>query len=1023
MRKKNKIKLKSIKRFSKKKKDDGSHLNIRVIQQEEIIMDINKLEKIDRQSSVDNNRKNEAVSTERRQSGFKKIKRTELISRPSYPPGINKEAEAIYDFLKQYFFHPVLMNYFIKIGIKNSVTGIYHNKFVKIRQNFMLIFTEVVKLVNDNVDSDVYIAPVTFKSESGTKDQVNYVTALVADFDTYENCSLKAMDFAEAEGYREKMIIALKNQTLKPSLIIGSGNGLQVYWRLHEPLEVTDQTKEIEGAQKALASLSDDFKGDMAAGVLGHSLRLPGTKNYKNPDNVKKCSIICSASAETYNFKQLGDQLGTPIVAEQLPDQSYPETMFSTYQKLNIDYETLRKAAGQCEFLLHMGNHPDQQSYVLWSHLALNLAVFGENGRVIFHNISKKHSTYQQDESERHFSSLEEKVKDAGYKPTSCSGICDAGFNCPKTCQQKSPAGMILSTLMKANKQHKPIVEVDLEVELKKMVPKVSPIDNIRLINAFILDKLNLSRESRPIKIAYLKEAMKILGIPERGNLRELTAMIKVVSIQGGTGNFEEDLGEKILKAKDFIFVAGNLMTYEQGIWSKYRGNIRQDIINQLEGKYVKRVVESIEFYIKNKSSKPLDTMNTHIRKNLICLSNGMLQIDENGDFHLLPHQKEYLALNRLEIVFDPTAKCPRFLEFLNNCFCLLSDEDIRITIDALQEWFGYSLVPGNNFHRFVLLIGKTRTGKSVVQEVLSDMLGHENVSNIRIENLHIPINTINLIDKLINIGPEIGSNTKFNEEFFKSLTGGDGVDGRTHHKDTVSFKNGSKMMFSSNFFPKVMDLSGAFYERALCFPFDNFIPEEMRNIHLSEELIEERAGVLLWALQGRARLLKRGRFIESAAMVALKDKVKISNDPVLSWFETEKATFDRTVSDYTVVSWWNSYKNYCIEENQKQNKRSQFVETLKTIPGISITKPSTRNQECFECNWLLIDPSDRETTNNVMPIVTEVTAKGISPLELCTTVAVDADQDVLHAGVETNIISMIQETIQQQDDDWSAFN
>ncbi len=993
-------------------------------------MEQNTAERISQQKSVDLN-SNLSSETENRTSGIKRVSRSGSGSSPSLAQGITEEGKAGYNFLKQLFHHTILFNYFIKIGLKNSITGSYVNHFIKIQSNFIATFSEVASLVDKNDDCDVYIAPVTYASENAEKSNVNYVTAMTADFDMYADQKLKELSRAEIESNHTNMISELTSSDFPPNIIVNSGNGLHVYLVLKEPIAVTPEVvPQIEGIQSGLAMLPVNFKGDPSLKTLGHTLRLPGTKNHKNLDDIKVCTTISTSCGIKYNFKHLAERLNKPVTVEQLPEQSYSVTMYAAYQNLNIDYETLRKVAGQCEFFLHMGNHPDQQSYVLWSHLALNLAVFGENGRVIFHNISKKHSSYQQDESERHFSSLEEKVKDAGYKPTSCSGICEAGFTCPKTCQQKSPAGMILSTLMKANKQQKLSVEVDLEAELKRIVPKLTPIDNMRFINTFILEKINPSTESRTIKIAVLKEAMKILSIPERGNLRELTAMIKVVSIRGGTGNFEEDLGEQILKAKDFIFVAGNLMTYEQGIWSKYRGNIRQDIIKQLEGKYVKRVVEGIEFYIKNKSSKPLDSMNNHSRKSLICLSNGMLEMDEKGDFHLVAHQKYYFSLNRLDIVFDPKAKCPRFLEFLNNCFCLLSDEDRRVTIDALQEWFGYCLVPGNNFHRFVLFVGKTRTGKSVAQDVLSDMLGHENVSNIRIENLHIPINTINLIDKLINIGPEIGSNTKFNEEFFKSLTGGDGVDGRTHHKDTVSFKNGSKMMFSSNFFPTVMDLSGAWYERALCFPFDNFIPEEMRNIHLSEELIEERAGVLLWALQGRARLLKRGRFIESAAMVALKDKVKISNDSVLSWFETEKASFDRTVPAYTVATWWNSYKTYCSEEGQKQNKRSEFVETLKKIPGVSKTKPSTYNQECFECNWLLIDKSDRETTNNVMPVpvpeaqvATEVTNQILSELELCPMVAIDSDQGFLPAVAETNIISMIQETIQHVDDDWSAFN
>ncbi len=236
--------------------------------------------------------------------------------------------------------------------------------------------------------------------------------------------------------------------------------------------------------------------------------------------------------------------------------------------------------------------------------------------------------------------------------------------------------------------------------------------------------------------------------------------------------------------------------------------------------------------------------------------------------------------------------------------------------------------------------------------------------------------------------------------------------------------------MFAANEFPTILDSSGACYERAMCFPFDNFIPEKMRNIHLSEELKKERSGILLWALQGRARLLKRGRFIESAAMLALKNKVKVSNDPVLGWFEAEKMTFDRTVSDFTVVSWWNRYKNYCNEENQKQNKRSEFIETLKAIPGISISRPSNINQECISCDWVLIDPPDMGSENNneqaFVPeilAVTEANKQTVPQVSLCQPVVAVENQEVTPDVDETPIIAMVQSNILQQDEDWSAFN
>jgi hypothetical protein len=72
---------------------------------------------------------------------------------------------------------------------------------------------------------------------------------------------------------------------------------------------------------------------------------------------------------------------------------------------------------------------------------------------------------------------------------------------------------------------------------------------------------------------------------------------------------------------------------------------------------------------------------------------------------------------------------CPRWLRFLEEV--LEGDKD---RISLLQEWFGYCLTHDTSLHAFMVLEGSGANGKSVVCEILTKMLGVDNVSNVPLE-------------------------------------------------------------------------------------------------------------------------------------------------------------------------------------------------------------------------------------------------------------------------------------------------
>lgn len=83
-------------------------------------------------------------------------------------------------------------------------------------------------------------------------------------------------------------------------------------------------------------------------------------------------------------------------------------------------------------------------------------------------------------------------------------------------------------------------------------------------------------------------------------------------------------------------------------------------------------------------------------------------------------------------------------------------------------------------------------------------------------------------------------------------------------------------MMLCLKELPKTNDISNGFYRRFLIVPFNVQIPKNRINPNLAKEIIfNELSGIMNWALEGRKRLVKNGKFADSPVMNATLEEYK----------------------------------------------------------------------------------------------------------------------------------------------------
>lgn len=374
--------------------------------------------------------------------------------------------------------------------------------------------------------------------------------------------------------------------------------------------------------------------------------------------------------------------------------------------------------------------------------------------------------------------------------------------------------------------------------------------------------------------------------------------------------------------------------------------------------------------------------------RRLICLKNGTL---DPLTRELLPHAPEHRRLCALNIVWDPAAKAERFLAFLSEIWG--DEKDYAERVDFLQEWMGYLLLPSNRFERFLWLTGAGANGKSVLLDVMANLVGRENTTWAHLDRLNRSAVRAALEGKMLNISTEMNADGTLADGHLKSITSGEAVDAEAKYKDPYSFIPTVKLVAATNHLPRLKDTSGGFARRACILAFNKVFKPEERDANLGRTLAGELTGILAWSLDGLARLLERGRFVPPPSSDATVQAYRIEADSV-ALFNHEY--LDPCTSGTPVGTLYQAYREFCTTFGFQPTNVAIFgrrlseagIETVRKSRGKPIRGAKIRTST--EADSV---PSVSSTTGNVVAISS-----------MATKVSVDemfADLDTTGTGTE----------------------
>jgi putative DNA primase/helicase len=293
---------------------------------------------------------------------------------------------------------------------------------------------------------------------------------------------------------------------------------------------------------------------------------------------------------------------------------------------------------------------------------------------------------------------------------------------------------------------------------------------------------------------------------------------------------------------------------------------------------------DSIKKMVINTSNIRVSLSDFEYNPYIVNCRNGALDIRTG---HLGHFDRNDMMLGVSPVTWNPDAKCPRFMQFLDEILGGDRDgETIQFYQKFLQKYFGLALSGLSRGETMLFLYGPTaRNGKSTLVNIISEVVGHEYVGYIS-ASLAFATGFGNRIDECL--GDIIGKRMVVISEFpdgrldgnhIKRLVNDDVKTGRILYKGIVKFRSKATFITFVNDKPNFMNLDEGAVRRMLFIELhrkfidengpdkgiiDNKYVMKSDNTMYPYIIKNELSGILKWLVDGFQEFHKENFVIEA---------------------------------------------------------------------------------------------------------------------------------------------------------------
>ena len=360
---------------------------------------------------------------------------------------------------------------------------------------------------------------------------------------------------------------------------------------------------------------------------------------------------------------------------------------------------------------------------------------------------------------------------------------------------------------------------------------------------------------------------------------------------------------------------------YEDGYYKFYADNMMIGRIKQYIAEYDEELVKM------SKVTETLQHINTDLNyvgqeelnadESIINFQNGLLRVSAE-ETSLEPHTPEILSTVQIPCDWQgaetPTPVFDGYLDTLTN-----GNKEVQ---ELLLQFIGVCIsnVKGWRMKKALFLVGDGDTGKSQLKSLVERLLGRGNFMGIDLKEIEARFGTGAVYGTRLAGSSDMSFLSVDELKTFKKMTGGDSLFSEFKGQQGFEFTYNGLLWFCMNRLPRFGGDDGKWvYNRIMVVECTNVIPLEKQDKELLDKMYAERDGIVFKAVKALQTVIKNGyRFSEPESVVAAREKYRMENNTVISFFEEcmcERE--DGKITDAcTTGKVYKVYKEWCRDNN-----------------------------------------------------------------------------------------------------------
>ena len=308
----------------------------------------------------------------------------------------------------------------------------------------------------------------------------------------------------------------------------------------------------------------------------------------------------------------------------------------------------------------------------------------------------------------------------------------------------------------------------------------------------------------------------------------------------------------------------------------------------------------------------------------LFNVSNGTIDLRTGK---MQQHDRTDFITKKSSVVYDPTASCPLWDDFLT--YAMEEDEEI---VEFINRFFGYCLTGLVTEQVLLFMEGTGSNGKTTALLILMHILGDYAIQGApglllaKQGDAH-PTEVADLEGTRFVANSEVEKGKPFAESLIKQLTGNDKIRARRMRQDFYEFDPTHKLCIAANHRPIIKGNDEGIWRRIIRIPWKRAIPADKKDPFFLDKLKKEAPGILNKLVAGCLVWQEKG--LQPPEKVRLATSDYREEMDVLADFMEEKCLLGEQ-HKVGQKELYMSYVDWCEELKQKPQNYRLFNRQLK---------------------------------------------------------------------------------------------